>query len=231
MLVPYKFERTRQVKRMNLHVDSSSVVVLKAPVRQSQAGGLRFMMEHGEWICQILQSRKAVPRLPAYLMDRPRISLNGRWVPLTIRFKRGICQHLIEDTSRKVVLTVDPIQPLEPQLVVLLKNIAREFLPERIIKFARERRLKPHGITVRDQKSRWGSCSETGAISLNWRLILIPPALQDHVLLHELAHLKHFDHSPRFHKFLNALDPNSEKHARRLDAEVSHLISLGQAES
>jgi predicted metal-dependent hydrolase len=230
MLVPYKFERTRQVKRMNLHVNSSSVVVLKVPLRQSQASGLRFMMEHGEWICQTLQTRKSIPKLPSYLMEHSRLSLGGRWIPIGMRFKQGACQYVIEDTARRVVLTVDPGIAMEPQLVGLLKNIAREYLPARVMELARRHRLKPHGITVRDQKSRWGSCSETGAISLNWRLVLIPPVLQDHVLLHELAHLKHFDHSRKFYKFLNGLDPQSDKHARRLDAEVSLLINLGHAE-
>lgn len=230
MLVPYKFERNRQVKRMNLHVDSSRVVVVKAPPRQSEASGLRFIREHGDWICRMLESRNTLPKLHAYLIKHPYLSLGGRRIPLLLRFKAGLCQFLIEEGEGKVVLTVDPGQDLAPQLVELLKNIAREFLPKRLLEHARRHRLKPHGITVRNQKCRWGSCSETGAISLNWRLILLSPSLQDHVLLHELAHLKHFDHSPKFHKYLKHLDPLSETHARRLDAGVARLIDLGQAE-
>nr|WP_238710525.1 SprT family zinc-dependent metalloprotease [Oceanipulchritudo coccoides] len=215
---------------MNLHVDSSSVVVLKAPLRQSQASGVRFMEEHGDWICRMLETRKSIPKLHSYLMKHPHLSLAGRSVPLVLRFKAGVCQHVIEDTAGRVILTVDPGKVLVPQLVSLLKSIAREFLPTRLMELARKHQLKPHGITVRNQKSRWGSCSETGAISLNWRLVLLSPPLQDHVLLHELAHLKHFDHSKGFHQFLKALDPSSEKHARRLDADASLLIDLGQAE-
>ena len=231
MLVPYKFERKPRVKRMNLHVDSSKVIVVKAPLRQSQASGVRFIHEHGDWICRMLDDRKPSPRLQPYLMKHPSLSLSGEWVPLTMRFRGGTCQYLIEDLGeRRVLLTVDPGKDLTGQLVELLKDIARKFLPPRLVEHARRHELKPHGITVRNQKSRWGSCSETGAISLNWRLILLPPVLQDHVLLHELAHLKHFDHSRDFHSYLKALDPKAEIHARRLDKEAARLIDLGQSE-
>jgi predicted metal-dependent hydrolase len=230
MLVPYRLERSRQVKRMNLHVDASSVVVLKVPPRQSEAGGLRFMMEHGEWICQTLQTRKALPRLQTYLMQNPRVAIAGRWYGLEVSFKKGLCQYLIEESARRVYLTIDPSHAAEPQLVTLLRGVARQYLPPRLLDFARRFRLKVHGVTVRDQKSRWGSCSETGAISLNWRLLLIPPCLQDHVLVHELAHLRHFDHSPKFHAYLKLLDPLSEKHSRQLNKDVSQLINLGRVE-
>jgi len=88
--------------------------------------------------------------------------------------------------------------------------------------------LRAHGVSVRDQKARWGSCSETGGISLNWRLILLPPSLQDHVILHELAHMEHFNHSRGFHQFLEKLDPRAALHARRLDTTYGHVIRLGR---
>jgi hypothetical protein len=115
-------------------------------------------------------------------------------------------------------------------MITLLREIARNYLPARVEYWAGRTGIRVHGVTVRDQKCRWGSCSETGAISLNWRLVLLSPQLQDHVILHELAHLRHFDHSRSFHNFLKSLDPRADLHARQLDGDASRIIGLGRAE-
>jgi predicted metal-dependent hydrolase len=62
-------------------------------------------------------------------------------------------------------------------------------------------------VTVRAQRTRWGSCSPTGRISLNWRLLQLPPSVSDYVLLHELAHLTHLNHSARFWREVERICP------------------------
>jgi predicted metal-dependent hydrolase len=86
----------------------------------------------------------------------------------------------------------------------------------------------PLSVSVRDQRQRWGSCSEKGTISLNWRLLLLPPELSDHIILHELAHLVEMSHSARFYMVLQKIDPNSDrnrKHLKRIEKEVIVLAS------
>ncbi|MDX8413018.1 MAG: YgjP-like metallopeptidase domain-containing protein [Mariprofundales bacterium] len=72
--------------------------------------------------------------------------------------------------------------------------------------------LKPSRVTVRLQQSRWGSCSARGGISLNAKLLLLPPALVDHIILHELAHLRVHNHSQAYWDFLTLLDPEWRQH-------------------
>lgn len=67
------------------------------------------------------------------------------------------------------------------------------------------------GVSVRCQKTLWGSCSATGSISLNSKLLFLPPNLVRHILLHELCHLREMNHSARFHKLLDSLDPEAKK--------------------
>jgi predicted metal-dependent hydrolase len=80
-------------------------------------------------------------------------------------------------------------------------------LPERVCELARELGRDIASVTVRDQRSRWGSCSPTGTISLNWRLIQMPPDVADYVIYHELAHVEHANHSRRFWRLVRRVCP------------------------
>ncbi|HXF55674.1 MAG TPA: M48 family metallopeptidase, partial [Hyphomicrobiaceae bacterium] len=70
-------------------------------------------------------------------------------------------------------------------------------------------KLKPKKIAVRDQSSRWGSCSTTGVLSFSWRLVLAPPYILDYVAAHEVAHLAEMNHGPRFWKLVERMVPRS----------------------
>jgi predicted metal-dependent hydrolase len=88
-----------------------------------------------------------------------------------------------------------------------LRPQAERELPARLTQLAVQHGYRVAGVTVRDQRSRWGSCSPTGRISLNWRLAQVPPLVCDYVLLHELTHLAVSNHSPKFWKRLEAVCP------------------------
>jgi hypothetical protein len=88
-----------------------------------------------------------------------------------------------------------------------LRPQAERDLPARLMELAAQHGYRVAGVTVRDQRSRWGSCSPAGRISLNWRLAQVPPLVRDYVLLHELTHLAVSNHSPKFWKTLEAVCP------------------------
>lgn len=75
---------------------------------------------------------------------------------------------------------------------------ARKIFPERVTYFAERMGVTYNRITIREQKTRWGSCSSAGNLNFNWKLVLMPPELLDYVVVHELAHRKEMNHSPRF---------------------------------
>ena len=78
------------------------------------------------------------------------------------------------------------------------KAEALAFVTERVLHWNRVYGFDYTAISVRNQKTRWGSCSEGRRLSFNWRLMLLPPEMADYVVVHELCHLAHFDHSPAF---------------------------------
>ncbi|MFP4003729.1 MAG: M48 family metallopeptidase, partial [Alphaproteobacteria bacterium] len=86
---------------------------------------------------------------------------------------------------------------------------------------------RPSRITVRDTKSRWGSCSQEGALSFSWRLILAPPGVLDYVAAHETAHLKYMNHGPRFQALLRRLAPDTERHEGWLREQGPDLHRYG----
>jgi predicted metal-dependent hydrolase len=85
---------------------------------------------------------------------------------------------------------------------------AKRELPPRLLELAAQHGLTVTRISVRNQRWRWGSCSRSGHICLNWRLVQMPDAVRDYVMLHELMHLKRMDHSPKFWKLVEKVCPD-----------------------
>ena len=95
-----------------------------------------------------------------------------------------------------------------------LHEQAQRELPARLLELAAEHGLTVTRVTVRNQRSRWGSCGRDGHITVNWRLVRMPAAVRDYVLIHELMHLRRMDHSPAYWTLVAAACPGYEE-ARR----------------
>jgi hypothetical protein len=104
-----------------------------------------------------------------------------------------------------------------------LKREARTHLGELLHGLARHHGLAFAGLQIRRQKTRWGSCSMHGSISLNCKLMFLPPELARYVALHELCHTKHLNHSPAFWKMLQGLEPDARRLDRTLRAGWSYV--------
>lgn len=111
----------------------------------------------------------------------------------------------------------------EEELQMLTKK-ARKVIPERTEYFAREMGLRYEKITIRRQKTRWGSCSSKGNLNFNCLLMLTPPEVLDYVVVHELCHLKEMNHSPRFWKEVEMVMPDYPKQRKWLRDNGKYLI-------
>jgi predicted metal-dependent hydrolase len=99
-----------------------------------------------------------------------------------------------------------------------LRNEAKYFLPLRLAELAAAHGLAYQNVTIKNTRTRWGSCSSTNNINLSLHLMRLPAALSDYVLLHELAHIVEKNHGPRFWRYLEKICPGSKALDRQLKA-------------
>ncbi len=181
---------------------------MTAPIMLPESYVRQFLEEKQIWIReqhQRLLIQRNIRRKK--MVAGSEVLLLGR--PLTVVFryqnakrikvhKHG--EHLIFDfDTRRLDLEPETTQiHLIRALRLFYKTCAQEVLPERVAKFSKALGLKPRRLSFRDQKTRWGSCSSTGALSFNWKLIAAPLEVVDYVVVHELCHLQHLNHSAKF---------------------------------
>ncbi len=127
-----------------------------------------------------------------------------------------------ERTARRPVsdLTDSQRAALEKRYI----EAAREYFPKRVAYFLPLTGGSFQRITIRDQKTRWGSCSARGTLSFNWRLMLAPPAVLDYVVVHELCHLTHMNHSAAFWALVESVCPDYRIHRKWLKEHGQELI-------
>lgn len=102
---------------------------------------------------------------------------------------------------------------------------AKEYFPKRVAYFNQFTGGSYNRITIRDQKTRWGSCSAKGTLSFNWRLMLAPPSIPDYVIVHELCHLTYMNHSAAFWKKVESVYPDYRS-ARKWLKDHGHELIL-----
>lgn len=154
---------------------------------------------------RILSMREALK--PREIADGDAIAVEG--VPRAVRIEKGPVRAEITETG-VVIFVPDPEdrEAARAALVPALSARALRRIRERIGYFLPATGGRPGRITVRAQKSRWGSCSSKGNLSFNWKLILAPTGCLDYVVVHELCHLTEFNHSPRFWKLVEGCMPD-----------------------
>ena len=140
-----------------------------------------------------------------------RIDTDGR---LRVTIPRGgsrreaeaFVQRNIDWVVRQRARTTTELRPVEDEKASRQK--ARRELPERLLELAARHGLAVSRVSVRNQRSRWGSCGRDGHICLNWRLVLMPESVRDYVLVHELMHLRRMDHSPAYWRLVAEACPD-----------------------
>lgn len=157
------------------------------------------------------------------LVRAPRGCSKARITALLREKESWIRTHMAKMQQRQEkVQTADPITPQE---LAQLKAKAKRELPQRIAYYAQKIGVTYGTVTIRHQKSRWGSCSSKGNLNFNCLLMLTPREVQDAVIVHELCHRKQMNHSKKFYQEVYRVYPDYDKWMRWLKKEGPVLIA------
>lgn len=116
------------------------------------------------------------------------------------------------------------LQALSAEDIDRLQQRAREILPARVEYYSRLMKLTPAAVKITAAKKRFGSCSGKNSLCFSCFLLLYPPAAVDYVVVHELAHIRHHDHSPAFHALVKQYLPDAEQRRKLLKQPISDRV-------
>ena len=191
--LPVEFRSNARAKRMVLRLTRDQAgVTVTLPKRVSRAQAQAFVEKSVPWVAAQLKRQKPATAI------RPGAAIPLRGVLHVIEPAQGL-RGLITACPNTHIIQVpgDPAH-LPRRLEDWLKKLAKSELSEASQRYAQAMQVEIGRITVRDQKSRWGSCSAKGDLSYSWRLILAPTFVLDYVAAHEVAHRRHMNHGPGF---------------------------------
>ncbi|MBS0548515.1 MAG: M48 family metallopeptidase [Proteobacteria bacterium] len=189
--LPVTFVRSARARRASLRVDPARRrIVLTAPLRMARGTAVGFAQQQAGWIAARLK------RLPALrpFVDGADVPLFG--VPHRVRH-RADARGTVWLENGEIHVAGRPEHLPRRLRDWLTAEIRRRLVSLVEAKAARVERAAKR-VTVRDTRSRWGSCAPDGALSFSWRLVFAPPEVIDYLVAHEVAHLVHMNHGPRF---------------------------------
>jgi predicted metal-dependent hydrolase len=214
------FRRSARASKISLRIDpAQGGIVITLPMRASRRAGLVLLQTHEAWVAEKLSE------LPAALPFKAEAVIPVDGIPHIITpVPTGRGGAWIADG--KIFVTGGP-EFLARRVTDCLKRLARSRLTALAAAKAKTAGLTPKCVRVKDTKSRWGSCAPDGTLAFCWRLILTPDFVQDYVVGHELAHLRHMNHGRHFWALTETLTPHRDAASAWLDRNGQALLRIG----
>ena len=227
---PVEVRRHPGARRLTLRVSRTRrAVIVTLPVQCDLGEASSFLDRNIDWVRERLNS---LPQ-PVTFSDGALMPLRGEFHRLTFTGKRasgGVVRRQPSSAGLSELHVSGRTEHGPRRLRDWLIDEARRDLDARVVVHARTLGLKPKRIAIRDQATRWGSCSTTGVLSFSWRLILAPSRILDYVAAHEVAHLAEMNHGPRFWALVEKLMPTMREDKRWLQLYGLDLHRYGPAE-
>lgn len=214
-----EFVRTPRARRYILRVKPDGTVRVTVPKRGSRSEAIDFVGRHLAWIAK-QRARVRRDQSPVRWTHGSTILLDGQSVTITIEPVDGKLFANYGGRSLRVRDDADVRGAIEGDL----RTLAAERLIPRLKEFAVRYGVTFDRVMIRNQRSRWGSCSRRGVIALNFRLVQMPPEVADYVLIHELMHLKQQNHGPHFWALVEQACPAYKESERWLRIQGRSLF-------
>jgi hypothetical protein len=207
------YVRHRRARRYVLRVRPDGAVRVTIPRGGSRREAEAFVGRNLGWIEEQLRKPRPEPAKPAVWGIGKEILFRGEQVRLE---SGGVAGAEWIGLGGERVRVRDGEKDLRPAVERHLRRLADRELVSRTLELAGRYGVTVGRVSVRNQRSRWGSCSFLGTISLNWRLVQVPPSVRDYIILHELMHLREMNHSARFWALVELVCPEFREAERWL---------------
>lgn len=214
-----EWRRSTRARRVSLRIDArEGAVVVTLPPRTTRTAGMALLMSHADWVSQRLAA------LPGHIAFA-----DGALVPL-----HGI-EHRIAHVGgrggawlvgRQINVGGEPAF-LARRVADFMRAEARRQMSALTAEKSALAGVRPSRVSVKDTKSRWGSCAANRSLAFSWRLVMAPPFVQEYVAAHEVAHLRHMNHGPRFWALVETLTPHTAPAVAWLRSEGPRLLRIG----
>lgn len=224
MPCPLLWRRSARARLVSLRIEpvAGAVLITLPESLGSEAGrraGLALLRRHAGWVA----ARLAALAPPLRLGPGAAVRLGD--VPHPIRHAP---LHAGPAALRQgAILVGGAAETLSAQVLDLLRDEASRRIRARVRRHAAQLGLAPRAVRLKDTRSRWGSCAPDGTLAFSWRLVMAPPWVLDHVVAHEVAHLRELNHSPRFWALLAGLNPHRASAQAWLRRHGPGLLRVG----
>ncbi len=226
--INYWIERTSRRRSVAIQVMPDSRVVFRIPKRFSEKELSAILSKRLSWILE-RQAYFKIHYKPLSLSSGSKIPYLGDELLFEIERRDFIQKRIVLEEKRMTVFlrhTETQQKVVSAQVLKWYREQALEKILESIGRFQILLGVSPKKISIRNQRQRWGSCNQRHHLNFNWRLILLPQAILDYVVVHELCHILHLDHSFRFWEKVRSLLPDFRESRQWLKERSAELLSF-----
>jgi predicted metal-dependent hydrolase len=222
--IPFIFRRSRKAHRLRMQLDGHGKLTLVAPWYATENSIQIFLKKHHKWIEKHFFKIEKLKKLRPEFHYRSGDSFYYFGEPVTLDVSPSenkrptikIRGDIMLITLRRDISKSDGVSAIKKAIESFYRKKAEEVIRDRLEYFNEFYGFRYNRVTMRDQKSRWGSCSRLGNLNFNWRLIMAPIEVIDYVVVHELCHLKEMNHSPRYWALVEKVLPEHKKYRKWL---------------
>ncbi len=222
---PYQLRKSKRAKRLQLQVTPQKGLEIVVPYRFGKFNVISFLEEHKPWIIsQLLKIPKKT--LQAELPTNITLpAINEQWQVRYLSEQEGGLRIKVNNPNKELLIQGEEqlFLPVQQKLKKWISTYAKQSLLSWLAYLSQETGLLYQKGSIRTQRTRWGSCSATGDISLNSQLLFLPPNLAQHIILHELCHTRYLNHSKQFWALLGKLDPYCQQHKQAFKKAESYI--------
>ncbi|MDI9478919.1 MAG: SprT family zinc-dependent metalloprotease [Bacillota bacterium] len=231
--INYRIKRSKR-KTIALFVDPEEGVIVRAPERLTDRQIRKIVKEKSNWIIKKQEELKKIKNVNVKeFINGEKLPFLGQLYELEVIETvdtRGVLIALKDGKFQIKVFSnmksYDRREEIKRKLIEWYKKEARTKYSERVEFYRKKLGVSYNKISIRDQKTRWGSCSNKGNLNFNWRLIMAPPSILDYIVVHELAHFIHANHGRDFWKLVENIIPDYREKREWLKINGYKLMNI-----